>query len=170
MNSNLCYPLVNFTRSFCERHGITLPKYLFLSPAQQNLQNDLANEDDEKIARLGITKISLYSHYDIATLKMCDRIYKLFRCHYFFTGCDRTQSVFRRQKICRKTCLEAKRKCPNIWTFVRDLLSPHTFERAKKLFHCEQDPYTYRNAGDTPECWYEDFTNLTGNMHTTIEA
>ncbi|XP_028399567.1 plasminogen-like, partial [Dendronephthya gigantea] len=102
---------------------------------------------------------------------MCDRVYKLFRCHFFFPGCDWTQSVFRRRKICRKTCLVAKRKCYNIWTFVRDLVdTPQTSQKTKELFNCEkEEPYISRNAGDTPECWYYDFRNPTDESSSARE-
>ena len=41
---------------------------------------------------------------------------------------------------------------------------------SKKLVHCELQPF--RNAGDSPECWYSDFKESAGNeiMNTELSA
>ena len=140
-----------------------MPKYLYMTPENQTLRNRDANIDYEKFVGLGFTVISSRLQIDIATLRRCDLIFKrAIVCHHLFPWCDRSQSVYKEQKVCRETCLNAMRICYKLWKPAEAIMVAKNPElRLKKLFRCELQPY--RNAGDSPECWYDDFTNSTGN-------
>ena len=164
LNSSSCYPLVNFSRPYCENHGVTLPKYVYMPPHNQTVANYYSNKDQDAIVTIGMRRISSYFHLDVATVKWCHRVFVLIRCHFFFPSCDRTQNVYERQKICRETCLTARQTCYKLWNTFRIAVElKHPGLKIKEFFQCELQPY--RNAGDSPECWYNDCTKSTGNIY-----
>ncbi|CAB3998513.1 partial [Paramuricea clavata] len=151
LNSSSCYPLVNFTRPFCQNHGITLPNYVFQTPKYQNKRNDRANKYYDVLAKISVSKISRYLKVDINTIRKCLQAYPTGYCRYYFPSCDRTQSVFKEQKLCHESCLELTHICGELWkVFERYYAIRHPGR--KKPFRCELQPP--RNAGDSPECWY----------------
>ena len=162
LNSSSCYPLVNFTRPFCQNHGITLPKYVFQTPKYQNKRNDRANKDYDVLVKIGASKISSFLKVDINTIRKCIQAYPTGYCRYYFPSCDRTQSVFKEQKLCRESCLELTHICGELWKmFERYYAIRHPGR--KKPLRCELQPP--RNAGDSPECWYfNGDANSTGNI------
>jgi hypothetical protein len=162
LNSSSCYPLVNFSRPFCKNHGITLPNYVYKTPSYQNWKNDEGNKDYDGFLKLGASRISRLFKVDITTVRKCFQLVIIGFCHYVFPSCDRTQSVFKEQKICRESCLEFLHDCHKIGKiFVKYFIIRYP-EKAK-LYSCELQPY--RNAGDSPECWYYNGpTNSTGNI------
>ncbi|CAB4033190.1 angiopoietin-1 receptor-like, partial [Paramuricea clavata] len=154
LNSSSCYPLVNFTRPFCQNYGIALPNYVYQTPDQQNNRNHEANKDDDIIMKLGgPSSISRNLEVDINTVRKCLQAVAIGYCHLNFPSCDRTDSVFKEQKICRESCLELTHMCGELWEmFVRWYAVGHPYHPEKKAFRCELQPS--RNAGDSPECWY----------------
>ena len=81
----------------------------------------------------------------------------------FFPGCDRTQSVLRKTMVCRESCLEFTHSCGQAWAFVETLIKidyPDDIQCYYKMAECE---FPYRNAGDSPECWYF-------NRHASIQV
>jgi hypothetical protein len=162
LNSSSCYPLVNFTRPSCQNHGITLPNYVYNTPDYQNNRNDEANADFDMVQKVGASKISRFFKVDISTVRKCLPAFIIVYCHLYFPSCDRTQSVYKEQKICHESCLDLTHLCGELWEmFVRY----YTIEypETKKLLRCELQPT--RNAGDSPECWYfKVLANSAGNV------
>ena len=162
LNSSSCYPLVNFTRPFCQNHGINLPNYVYRTPYDQNRKNYDFNKMNDGLVKLGVLKISSLIDVDINTLRKCVQISAILVCRSSFPSCDRTQSVFKEQTICRESCLESIHVCHKMWEIVERYYTIRYPEK-KKLFNCELQPY--RNAGHSPECWYfNGFANYIGNM------
>jgi hypothetical protein len=56
LNSSSYYPLVNFTRPFCQNHGITLPNYVYGTPYYQNYRNDEINRDYDAAVKIGVSQ------------------------------------------------------------------------------------------------------------------
>ncbi|CAB4014749.1 coadhesin-like isoform X2, partial [Paramuricea clavata] len=154
LNSSSCYPLVNFTLPACENVGITLPNYVYQTPDFQNNRNDRANMDyDTWDVKIGASKISRFLKVDISTVRKCGQAFAILYCHLYFPSCDRTQSVFKEQKICHESCLHLTRMCGELWEmFVKSYTIRHPKAEETKLLRCELQPT--RNAGDSPECWY----------------
>ena len=162
-NSSECYPLVNFTRPFCQNHGIDLPSYVYREPKEQIYRNYYANKYYDMGVEFDESKISKYYKMDVASIRQCRLAYVPMVCHYYFPACDRTRSVFRKKIICRETCLEFMALCDKI---LKDVAAYYTLRFKdplhKKFVKCQLQPY--RNAGDSPECWYYDIKeNLKGN-------
>ncbi|CAB4007052.1 Tyrosine- kinase transmembrane receptor ROR2, partial [Paramuricea clavata] len=151
LNSSSCYPLVNFTRPFCQNHGITLPNYVYDTPYRQNNRNDEGNKDFDEIVKIGVSRISRFSQVDISNVRKCAQAAAKWFCRQYFPSCDRTQSVFKEQKICRESCLVLTRTCGKLWEMFVKYYTIQ-YPDSKKLYQCELQPY--RNAGDSPECWY----------------
>ena len=120
------------------------------------------NSDYDIVMKMGVTKISSYFEVNITTVKKCMNALSLLFCHYYFPRCDGTQSVYRRQYICRESCLEVTQICSSIWKIVEPYFMIR-FPKMARLVTCELQPF--RNAGDSPECWYyNELSNLTGNI------
>ena len=162
LSSSSCYPLVNFSRPFCQNHGITLPSYVYGTPEHQINRNSEINKDYDFYVMLGgASKVSHLLHEDINRVKKCIEIALIGYCRYSFPRCDETQSVFKRQKICRESCLKLTHICGKLWKLVitANKIRPMGIE----MNSCELQPY--RNAGDSPECWYMNtIANSTGNI------
>ena len=160
LESSSCYPLVNFTRPFCQNHGITLPTYLYMTPHDQKAHNDEANKDADTIEKLGESRVSRFLNISIATFRKCAQAVVTYYCHAYFPSCDRTQGVFVERKVCRESCLQMIHICSKIY----DVLFKYVeirFPKREKEYRCQLQPY--RNAGDSPECYYYSLlTNSTG--------
>ena len=155
-----CYPLVNFTRPFCQNHGITLPSYVYRTPADQIWNNYRGNRDIASVEEIAISRISRFLNMDVATCRKCFQALITCICHDHFPSCDRTQSVFLEQKLCREPCLKAIHICGKIYDLLLKLMATR-YPKRKKEFRCRLQPY--RNAGDSPECYYYSLrTNSTG--------
>ncbi|CAB4004558.1 coadhesin-like isoform X2 [Paramuricea clavata] len=151
LKSSSCYPLVNFTRPFCQNHGITLPNYVYQTPDYQNNRNNEANADYDAVVKIGASQLNRFFEVDIGTIRKCAQVLPIVYCHLFFPSCDRTQSVFKEQKICRESYLELPHMCGKLFEmFLRYYIIK--FPEKKKLYLGELQPT--RNAGDSPECWY----------------
>ena len=162
LNSSSCYPLVNFTRPFCQNHGITLPNYVYQTPDYQNNRNDEANADFDGLGKVGASKISRFFKVDISTVRKCMQALPIWYCHLYFPSFDRTQSVFKEQKICRESYLELAHMCGELWE-IWERYYIIEYPEEEKLLRCELQPT--RNAGDSPECWYfNGLANSTGNV------
>ena len=162
LNSSSCYPLVNFTRPFCQNHGITFPNYVYGTAYYQNDRNDEINRDYDAAVKIGVSRISRLSNVAISTVRKCAEDVTILYCHHYFPSCDRTQNVYKEQKICHDSCLDLTHMCGKLWEiFVRYYTIKHP--GTKKLYRCELQPT--RNAGDSPECWYfNGLANSTGNV------
>ena len=92
----------------------------------------------------------------------CRQALIIFVCQEQFPSCDRTQSVFSKQKMCRESCLDIIRICSKLYLLVfKYYIIQHP--ETKKKYHCEIQPY--RNAGDSPECSYlTELANVSGNI------
>ena len=166
VHSSGCYPLVNFSRPFCQNRGITLPSYVYLTPYLQIEHNHRWNGNYDNYLDRNLTKIVHYFKTDIPCLKKCVKNLMILVCQMFFPGCDRTRSVMRKRMVCRESCLEFYHRCgQKPWTFAKmavDIRYPDDIE-AYKMTHCK---FPYRNAGDSPECWYFNrHANITGNIN-----
>ena len=163
--SSGCYPLVNFSRPFCQNHGVTLPNYVYLTPSKQIKRNDLANVNYDGYLNWNLAKISVDFNMDILSAKKCVENIIILACHMFFPRCDRTQSVLRKMMVCRESCLELTHSCGQAWNFAETLIKidyPDDIQGYYKMAECE---FPYRNAGDSPECWYFNrHANNTGNI------
>ena len=162
LNSSSCYPLVNFTRPFCQNLGITLPNYVYQTPDYQNNRNDEAHADFDILEKANASKISRFFKVDISTARKCLQAVPILVCHHYFPSCDRTQNVYKEQKICHESCLDLTHMCGELWEV---FVSYHSIEypEEEKLLRCELQPT--RNAGDSPECWYfNGLANSTGNV------
>jgi hypothetical protein len=164
LNSSSCYPLVNFTRPFCKNHGVILSSYVYRTPFHQNLKNNELHKDFRAIEKLGLSKLSRIFSIDVVTLRKCLQFLIEIFCRDLFPSCDWTQSVFLEQKICRESCLETTRICSKMYRFIFNYYTEQHPE-SKKKFRCELQPY--RNAGDSPECYY---VNGLANTPGTIQG
>ncbi|CAB3986567.1 partial [Paramuricea clavata] len=127
LNSSSCYPLVNFTRPFCQNYGIALPNYVYQTPDQQNNRNHEANKDYDVIVKLGgASSISRSVEVDINTVRKCLEAIAIGYCHLNFPSCDRTDSMFKEQKICRESCLELTHMCGELWKMLNAGISMET--------------------------------------------
>jgi hypothetical protein len=163
LNSSSCYPLVNFIRPFCQNHGVTLPNYVFKTTYDQNDKNDQMNKDYDGFVRLGAPTISRILRVDIATIRKCMRFDEIYLCHHHFPRCDRTQSVFKEQMICRESYVGFIHVCHKLWEIYVTYFTIRSPEKKKLYNSLQLQPY--RNAGDSPECWYFNrFANYTGNI------
>jgi hypothetical protein len=162
LNSSSCYPLVNFTRPFCQNHGITLPNYVYSTPYYQNDRNDEINSDYDAIVKVDASKIRGFWKVDMSSIRKFAQFVPIWYCHQYFPSWDRTQSVFKEKKICRESCFELNHMSGKLWEmFVRFYTIRKPWK--KKLYRCELQPY--RNAGDSPECWYfNGLANSAGNI------
>ena len=163
LNPSGCYPLVNFTRPYCQNLGVTLPDRIFKTPYQQRSSNNQGNNEFDQIFRLGIPKISEYLNVDNDTLIKCLKAMVPIVCHIKFPSCEGTKSQYKKQQICRETCLKVFRVCGKIISdvFKKIYVIGNTDLESKKLVDCE---LPHRNAGESPECWYHDPENSTGNV------
>ena len=160
LSSSSCYPLVNFSRPFCQNHGIILPSYVYTTPERQINRNNEINKDYDYYVMFGASKLSHFFKLDINRVKQCVEIVLIFYCRYHFPRCDQTQSVFKRQKICRESCLKLAHICGEIWKL---FITTNKVRFPRNNDSCEPKPY--RNAGDSPECWYFNTpANSTGNI------
>ena len=164
LNSSSCYPLVNFSRPFCQNHGVTLPSYVYATASEQTHGNEIAHMDS--ILNLDPSKASEYFKMDIPFIKKCLKNVIILLCRMYFPSCDSTKNVFRGTKVCRESCLELTSSCGPLWKLFEKYIKarfPNDIERNKRA-HCELQPY--RNAGDSPECWYYNrHANITGNIN-----
>ena len=152
LESSSCYPLVNFTRPFCQNYGITLPSYVYRAPVDQNSNNDDGNADLISFEKLNASEIYRFINVGAAIYRKCFQAVITYYCLSRFPGCDRTRNVVVEQKVCRESCLEVNDIC-------RKMYEHHYAE--KLIYRCELQPY--RNAGDSPECYYYSLrTNFTG--------
>ncbi|XP_028399009.1 uncharacterized protein LOC114522509 isoform X2 [Dendronephthya gigantea] len=166
LNSSGCYPLLNFTRPFCQNHGVTLSDYTYQTTDKQSYNNNEGNKFFDRLVRLGVPKVSRFFNVDNDTFIKCLHAVVPFACHYSFPNCDGTQSEYKKQKICRKTCLNIIRICGKIWDFyVKFSKHNHPEPGMEKLLYCKLQPY--RNAGDSPECWYIDLEDSPDPEWTT---
>ena len=160
LESSSCYPLVNFTRPFCQNFGITLPTYVYVTPADQIWNNYGGNANADAIEKAGASRVSHFVNISVATYRKCLRALFTYYCHRRFPRCDRTQNVVVEQKVCRESCLAMIHICGKMY----DVLFKYSelrFPKRKKEYRCELQPY--RNAGDSPECYYYSLlTNSTG--------
>ena len=164
LNSSSCYPLVNFTRPFCQNHGIALPNYVYKTPGSQYWRNGEDNKIFDGFEKFGPSKINLYFNVNtsIATIRKCGQAVIIFFCHEHFPSCDRTQSIFRKQTLCRESCLDVMRICGKLYQLFFKYYTIQ-FPETKKKYRCELQPY--RNAGDSPECSYlTELANVSGNI------
>ena len=162
LKSSSCYPLVHFKRPFCQNHGIVLSNYVYNTPANQDRRNHDINSNYDRVMKMDVIQISSFFKVNVTTVKKCIKALSLLFCHFYFPRCDGTQSVYRRQYICRESCLELTHICGNIWKMLERYFLLQ-FPKMAKLVNCELQPY--RNAGDSPECWYyNEFSNSTGNV------
>lgn len=154
---------MNFTRPFCENYGIALPNYVYKTPRHQIRRNKEFNKLNETLERLGESKIIRLLKTSTTTWRRCARFFTTLVCRFDFPSCDRTQSVYKEQKPCRESCLDVRHICRKIWeVFAKVTTIRRRKAKTKKLVKCELQPY--RNAGDSPECWYDDFINSTGKF------
>ena len=165
LNSSGCYPLVNFTRPFCKNHGITLSDFIYKTPHEQNtLNNNYNKEYDRLMSRLGISKVNrFFFHADNDTLIKCVNAAMPILCHRNFPSCEGTKSQYTERKSCRESCLNIFRFCGKIsrlFAKIYVIINPGL--KSKKFIYCTELPY--RNAGDSPECWYNDPKISTGNI------
>ena len=166
LNSSSCYPLVNFSRPFCQNHGVTLPSYVYSTPSEQTDYNNRFYLNFKTYLNLGPSKASEYFRMDILSIKKCMKNVIILMCRFYFPSCDSTKNVFRKTKLCRESCLEFIDSCGPAWKLFEKYIKaryPHNIEKNKQA-HCELQPY--RNSGDSPECWYYNgHANITGNIN-----
>ena len=166
LNSSSCYPLVNFTHPFCQNHGVTLPNYVYATPSKQFENNNQAHTNYNGYLNWGPVEASIFLKMEISSVKKCVKNLIVFQCRVYFPSCDTTQSVFRKRKVCRESCLEFTDSCGRGWKLFEQYmkaLHPDDIHINKEV-HCELQPH--RNAGDSPECWYFNrHTNTAGNIN-----
>jgi hypothetical protein len=130
--------------------GITLPNYVYETPEFQNDRNDEIFWNYNEAVKLCVSRISRFSKVAISAVRKCAQAVTIMYCHNYFPSCDRTQSVYKEQKVCHESCLDLTHMCGKLWEMsVRYRTIEHPEE--KKLYRCELQPT--RNAGDSPECW-----------------
>jgi hypothetical protein len=128
----------------------------------QNDRNDEINRDYDAGAEIGVSRISRLSNVAISSVRKCAQAVTIWYCHFYFPRCDRTQSVYKEQKMCHKSCLDLTHMCGKL---LEMFIKYYTIEYTgtKKLYRCELQPT--RNAGDSPEWWYfNGVANSTGNI------
>ena len=163
LNSSGCYPLVNFTRPLCQNHGVTLSDYIHKTSDRQSFNNDEVNKGFDQLLRLGLPKIGRFLNADNGTVMKCAHASVPYICHVHLPSCEGTKSEYKEQKICRETCLNLIRICGRkIWDLVVKIITHNNPEDPKieKSVRCKIQPY--RNAGDSPECWYSDLEDFAG--------
>ena len=163
LNSSECYPLVNFSRPFCQNHGVILSDNIYETPYQQSWYNNYANEQLDKYVRFGVRKMSRLVKVANETVITCVHALLPVLCHNYFPSCEASRGEYKQQKICRETCLNLIRICGKMGEFLAKVYTHiHPEPESKKRVRCKLLPY--RNAGDSPECWYSDLENSTGNI------
>ena len=97
-----------------------------------------------------------FKRQNISTSQECTDQYRFPGCYYAFAGCDRSTSVLKPKKICKESCLHFTKKCSAFVKMWNDVFGPTTLagKPGDGLFNCVGKPS--RNAGDTPECMYDD--------------
>ncbi|XP_028414636.1 plasminogen-like [Dendronephthya gigantea] len=151
---------MNFTRPFCQNHGVILSDYIYETPYKQRWYNDYLNREYDRYVRLGVPKMSRFFKVDNDMVIKCVHASVPLLCHYHFPSCEATRAVYKEQTICRETCLNLIRICGEIWDyFAKAYTHKHPDQQSKKRVLCELQPY--RNAGESPECWYSDLENST---------
>ena len=153
---------MNFTRPFCKNLGISLPNYVYRTPEYQIWKNNEGNKIYDALVRLGPSRVSRIFGVNKTTFEKCARLFAIFMCRDVFPNCDRTESVIKEQMICRESCLYVAHVCIKIY---KKLLTYYgiRFPKNKKKYEWKLQPY--RNAGDSPECWYfNPLKNLTGKI------
>jgi hypothetical protein len=128
------------------------------------LKNNELNKGFSTFETLGLSKLSRFFSMDVVTLRKCLQFAIEIVCRDLFPSCDRTQSVLLEQKICRESCLETTRICSKMYRFLFNYYTEQHPE-SEKQFRCELQPY--RNAGDSPECYY---VNGLANTPGTIQG
>ncbi|XP_028416101.1 uncharacterized protein LOC114539687 [Dendronephthya gigantea] len=118
LNSSSCYPLVNFTRPFCENHGIMLPKYVYRTPDYQIDKNEEMNRAEKRAKRLGESKIRSWFNINISKMQQCFRILSISLCHFIYPICDQTQSVYQEQKFAAKRILTLNAYAMTLWNYL----------------------------------------------------
>ena len=134
--------------------------------AGQKERNHEANIDYNGYKKLKRTILydELMHFYKInnATMENCIPALIIWFCRFYFPRCDRTKSVFQEQKICRETCLQASHVCHK---FLTNILKFYRIQNPNKRKFISCELQAYRNAGDSPECWYStELANFTGNI------
>ncbi len=161
-SSSSCYPLVNFSRPFCQNHGIILPSYVYNTPERQINRNSEINKDYDYYVMLGASKLSHFFKLDINRFEKCWDNILIFYCRYYFPRCDQTQSVFKRQKICHESCLKLAQICGGLWKLI---ITTQKIRFPGMTIGLSCELQQYRNAGDSPECWYiNTLANSAGNI------
>ena len=150
---------MNFTRPYCKNLGINLPHYIYRTPEYQIWRNNECNKNYDAFVSLGPSRASHMFKINKTTFEKCSRLFVIFSCRDYFPSCDRTESVIKEQMICRESCLHFTHICSKIY---KTMLTYYTirFPEKKKKYECKLQPY--RNAGDSPECWY--FNQLVNNL------
>ena len=169
IHSSGCYPLVNFSRPFCQNHGIILPSYVYLTPSMQIERNDRWNGNYDYYLDLNLAKIAPYFKTDISSFKKCMKNAIILVCHMLFPRCDRTGSVLMERMVCRESCIEITHSCGQIWTIIERMIQiryPDDKWGYNKQVFCE---FPYRNAGDSPECYFFNrHANIKGNINILV--
>ncbi|XP_028397248.1 uncharacterized protein LOC114521061 [Dendronephthya gigantea] len=160
LNSSGCYPLINFTWLFCQNHGVSLSDYIYKTPLKQSRSIEYVNNLHNQYLSLGVSKISRFFNVDTSAVIKCWHAYVPCMCRIHFPLCEGTESKYKKQKLCRETWLSVTRICGKITDFVAKVSEIKNLTAMSKQFiFGELQPY--RNAGDSPECWYRDFENST---------
>ncbi|CAB4004727.1 angiopoietin-1 receptor-like [Paramuricea clavata] len=76
LNSSSCYPLVNFTRPFCQNHGINLPNYVYRTPYDQNRKNDDFNKINDGLEQTICPESCLES------IHVCHKMWEIVERYY----------------------------------------------------------------------------------------
>ena len=136
--------------------------YIYKTSVKQGYRNDDSNKLYDQLVRLGVRKINRIFHVDNETAMKCVYAFVPIMCHVYFPSCEGTKSEYKEQKICRETCLDLIRICGwKIWNFVVKLFINFNPDPERENFiRCKIQPF--RNAGDSPECWYSDLEDSTG--------
>ena len=67
-------------------------------------------------------KISRHLNTDNDTVIKCAHAVVPLICHFYFPSCDGTQGEYKKQKVCRETCIKLTHICSRIWgIFVKAL-------------------------------------------------
>ena len=145
MYTSDCHPLIKLDNPFCEHYGFKLDKYVEVSVNYQQVLNNKLWEMQEQ-----------FNGQHISTSHECTDQFRFHACYYAFAGCDRSTSVLKPKKICKESCLHFTKKCSAFVKMWNDVFGPTTLagKPGDGLFNCVEKPS--RNAGDTPECMYDD--------------
>ena len=141
-----------------------MPDYIYKTSAEQRYRNNDGNELYNQLVTLGVRKISRIFHVDNETAIKCAYAFVPALCHLYLPSCDGTKREYKAQKICRETCFNLIRICGwKIWDLVvKYATNNNPYLERESLIRCKILPY--RNAGDSPECWYSDFKESAGNI------